>query len=78
MDSPRADEAAGGALSSEPAEDRPLVSVVVVNYNGGDALEGCLDALVAGSGDAVEVLVVDNASSDGSAEIAEAAADRHE
>ncbi|HEY1236734.1 MAG TPA: glycosyltransferase family 2 protein [Solirubrobacterales bacterium] len=55
----------------------PLVSVVVVNYNGADALERCLEALVANSGDA-EILVVDNASSDGSASIAEAAAERHD
>jgi GT2 family glycosyltransferase len=73
----RADEATGSPLSIEPAGGTPRVSVVVVNYNGGKALGGCLDALIAGS-DGVEVLVVDNASSDGSAEIAEAAADRHE
>lgn len=57
----------------------PLVSVVVVNYNGADALPHCLEALVADSGEAsTEVLVVDNASSDGSDAIAEAAAERHE
>jgi GT2 family glycosyltransferase len=57
----------------------PLVSVVVVNYNGADALERCLAALVEDAGDAsAEVLVVDNASSDGSASIAEAAAQRHD
>jgi GT2 family glycosyltransferase len=77
MDSPRADEATRGPLSTEPAGETPRVSVVVVNYNGGKALGGCLDALVAGSGDGVEVLVVDNASSDGSAKVAESAADRH-
>ena len=57
----------------------PLVSVVVVNYNGADALPRCLEALVADTGEAsTEVLVVDNASSDGSDAIAEAAAERHE
>jgi GT2 family glycosyltransferase len=56
----------------------PLVSVIVVNYNGADALARCLEALIADSDDATaEVLVVDNASSDGSDEIAEAAAERH-
>ena len=40
-------------------------------------LPRCLEALVANSGDA-EILVVDNASSDGSDGIAEAAAERHE
>jgi GT2 family glycosyltransferase len=79
MDSTRADEAAGGALSSEPAASTPLVSVVVVNYNGAGALEGCLDALLADTDDAsAEILVVDNASSDDSAQIAAAAAERHD
>lgn len=79
MNATRPDEAAGGALSSAPAAKTPLVSVVVVNYNGGEALERCLDALVADTGDvSTEVLVVDNASSDGSLEVAEAAAERHD
>src|SRR4051812_8979016 len=78
MDSPRADEATRGPLSTEPAGETPRVSVVVVNYNGGESLGGCLDALVAGSGEGVEVLVVDNDSTDGSAEVAASAADRHE
>lgn len=57
----------------------PLVSVVVVNYNGADALERCLGALVGDEDDAsAEILVVDNASSDGSTSIAEAVAERHE
>jgi GT2 family glycosyltransferase len=65
---PRSDPGPGSA---------PLVSVIVVNYNGADALARCLDALVADTDDApAEVLVVDNASSDGSDSIAEAAAER--
>jgi GT2 family glycosyltransferase len=57
----------------------PLVSVIVVNYNGADALARCLGALAADTDDAsAEVLVVDNASADGSDEIAEAAAERHD
>jgi hypothetical protein len=57
----------------------PLVSVIVVNYNGADALSRCLEALVADTDDAsAEVLVVDNASSDGSEAVAEEAAERHE
>jgi GT2 family glycosyltransferase len=50
----------------------PLVSVVVVNYNGGDDLERCLLSL--GRQDpapSAEVLVVDNASADGSLDLAE-------
>ena len=54
------------------------VSAVVVNYNGADALEGCLGALVSGSDPATtEILVVDNASTDGSAAIAERLAAQH-
>jgi hypothetical protein len=57
----------------------PLVSVIVVNYNGADALPRCLEALLADTDDAsAEVLVVDNASSDGSEAIAEEAAERNE
>jgi GT2 family glycosyltransferase len=67
---PRSDPGPGSA---------PLVSVVVVNYNGADALPRCLEALVADTGEAsTEVLVVDNASSDGSDAIAEAAGERHD
>ena len=56
-----------------------MVSVVVVNYNGADALERCLDALVADGGAVqTEILVVDNASTDGSDQIAERAAGEHD
>ncbi len=59
-----------------PAErspgEAPLVSVVVVNYNGAEALEGCLTALVGDSAaPLIEILVVDNASEDASPQIAE-------
>jgi GT2 family glycosyltransferase len=56
-----------------------LVSVVVVNYNGAQALERCLRALLAdGTETEPEILVVDNASSDGSAAIAERLAAEHD
>ena len=55
----------------------PLVSVVVVNYNGADGLPRCLDALIADDANA-EILVVDNASADGSDAIGEEAADAHD
>lgn len=44
------------------------LSVVIVNYNAGTALAGCLDALAPQLADQDEVFIVDNASSDGSAE----------
>ncbi|UCC67022.1 MAG: glycosyltransferase family 2 protein [Armatimonadota bacterium] len=50
-------------------EERPEVSVIVVNWNSGEALDGCLDSVgEAAEGRRAEVLVVDNASTDGSAE----------
>jgi GT2 family glycosyltransferase len=65
-----ADPAAAPAPGSSPAA--PRVSVVLVNYNGGDHLEPCLSALERESGGTtIEILLVDNASSDGSVEIAE-------
>jgi N-acetylglucosaminyl-diphospho-decaprenol L-rhamnosyltransferase len=45
---------------------RPVVSVVVVNWNAGPALDRCLASLTADSARGAEVVVVDNASTDGS------------
>jgi N-acetylglucosaminyl-diphospho-decaprenol L-rhamnosyltransferase len=57
----------------------PLVSVVVVNYNGGDDLEPCLESLANQNPDPpAEILVVDNASTDGSRERAVRIAAEHE
>jgi GT2 family glycosyltransferase len=44
----------------------PLVSVVVVNWNHGHLLTGCLDALLAQDYAQLDVTVVDNGSEDGS------------
>ena len=45
------------------------VSVIVVNYNGGRWLEGCLSAIHAQLADSAELILVDNASNDHSAEL---------
>jgi GT2 family glycosyltransferase len=47
----------------------PEVSVVVVSYETRDDLRACLDSLAAHGGPAVETIVVDNASTDGSADM---------
>jgi GT2 family glycosyltransferase len=47
----------------------PLVSVVIVNYNGAQVLMPCLESVYAQSYRPVEVIVVDNASSDGSIDV---------
>jgi GT2 family glycosyltransferase len=48
----------------------PLVWAVVVNWNGLEVLEPCLSTLLASSYPNLRVLLVDNASTDGSAELA--------
>ena len=45
------------------------VTVIIVNWNGGQFLERCLTALMAQTAKPHEIIVVDNASSDGSMEI---------
>lgn len=48
---------------------KPLVSVVVVNYNGHDLIGACVESLARQSYEPLEVLVVDNGSIDGSADV---------
>jgi len=47
----------------------PLVSVVIVNWNGRNLLEECLDSLLAQRFQDFEVILVDNGSQDGSADL---------
>jgi hypothetical protein len=55
-------------MTADATSSRPALSVIVVNWNGGDLLTSCLRSLRgATAGVATEVLLVDNASSDGSA-----------
>ena len=51
----------------------PHISVVIVNYNGGDRLRRCLSALSRQAYKDFEVIVIDNSSSDSSLEKAKAA-----
>lgn len=51
------------------AQNYGLVSIIIVNYNGEDLLYDCLKSLFAQSYSPVEIIVVDNASSDKSVEI---------
>src|SRR4051812_35986671 len=54
------------AQITAPSIRAPLVSIIVVNYNGLAHLPECLAALAAQRYPAFEVLVVDNGSTDGS------------
>jgi GT2 family glycosyltransferase len=50
--------------------DKPIVSVIMVNWNGAEHLRHCLPSLASQSLRSMEVIVVDNCSSDDSAEVA--------
>jgi GT2 family glycosyltransferase len=49
---------------------RPRVSVIIVNWNGAEHLRVCLPSLASQSFEPLEIIVVDNCSSDDSAEVA--------
>ncbi len=56
-----------------PSITQPLVVVVILNYNGGDLLKRCVESFSLADYARLRILVVDNASTDGSAdEISEA------
>ena len=49
----------------------PDFSVLIVNYNGGAYVQGALDSLKAQTHRSFEVILLDNASADGSVDIAD-------
>lgn len=55
-----------GTADQDPASEWPEVDVVVVAHNGGDALRSAVQSILASRRVRAQVLVVDNASSDGS------------
>lgn len=63
--------------SISPTEYHPLVSIIVVNYNGGERLRRCVEALLADSYSERELIIVDNASVDGSQDILKEVATRY-
>ena len=58
-----------GSCSADPSGTAPLVSLVVINYNGLPYLEQCLKGVLAQSYPNVQLIVIDNASTDGSADM---------
>jgi GT2 family glycosyltransferase len=57
---------------SEKSESRPYVSIVIVNFNGREFLRQCLRTLSSTNYPNYDIVVVDNASTDGSVEEIEA------
>jgi glycosyl transferase family 2 len=65
-------------MHQHSASRRPTVSVVVPCYNYGRFLRGCVDSLISQEGVDVRVLIIDDASPDGSGEVARQLAAEHE
>lgn len=57
--------------------DDPVVSLVVVNFNGAASIERCIESLLETGGVPIELIVVDNASSDSSPDLLRHLAERH-
>lgn len=49
-----------------PTSDRPLVSIIILNYNGADVVTKCIESVLATEYSNFEVIFVDNDSVDGS------------
>ncbi|MEO2166766.1 MAG: glycosyltransferase family A protein [bacterium] len=64
--------ATGRLASDQSTHALPLVSVVVLNFNGEEVLSRCLESLDRQTHPNYEIIVVDNASSDASLAILEA------
>jgi GT2 family glycosyltransferase len=50
-------------------ESKPLVSIIILNYNAGDLLLNCVDSVIKSNYKNIEVIVVDNISQDNSHKI---------
>lgn len=66
-----AEESAGDASCEEPALGWPLVTVAVPLYNEGDQFTECIDALLSIEYPNLELIVVDDGSTDASFEVAQ-------
>jgi glycosyltransferase involved in cell wall biosynthesis len=67
---------AGTMTAPSPQSDRPLVSIAVTNYNYGRYLRAAIDSALAQTYAPIEVIAVDDGSTDGSREIIESFGDR--
>ena len=58
-------------------EAYPLVSVIIVTYNNEDIIGGCLSSILENNYPSYEVIVVDNASKDGTLKVVEETIRKH-
>ena len=72
----RMQEVVGRLMGRRPISAAPQVSVLVANYNYGRYLPKCLDSVLAQTWKKVEIIVVDDCSTDDSREVLKAYADR--
>jgi glycosyltransferase involved in cell wall biosynthesis len=63
-------------VAAQPVAAQPLVSILINNYNYGDYLAAAIDSALAQTYGPIEVIVVDDGSTDHSAEVLAAYADR--
>ena len=63
-------------MGKKPLSPEPLVSVVVANYNYGQYLPKCLDSILGQTWKKIEIVVVDDCSTDNSREVLKAYEDR--
>lgn len=54
-------------VKEQPVQDAATVHVIVLNWNGAQVIGACLDSLLRVEGASLDVIVVDNGSTDGSA-----------
>ena len=48
---------------------QPEISIIIVSYNTADLICNCLDSVLSNDGSSIEIIVVDNASTDGSVDL---------
>ncbi|MGB4780848.1 glycosyltransferase, partial [Candidatus Methylomirabilis sp.] len=60
----------------EISEGRPSASIVIVTYNSAATIRACLDSVLCGSKPAMELIIVDNTSTDGTQAILDGYRDR--
>src|SRR5438552_5607832 len=64
-------DATSSGQPNAPGEGNPVVSIIIVNWNGAEFIDRCLKSVLRNVEMPYEVVAVDNASSDGSCDLIE-------